>query len=78
MRPPIGRLGRLRAAPWLWIAERIVRAAKVRWDALPPDDRRELGRLVARSRGRTANLTETERARLRLLVRRFMARGGHV
>jgi hypothetical protein len=71
-------MGRLRAAPWLWIAERIVRAAKVRWDAMPPDERRELGRLVARSRGRVTNLTEAERLRLRELVRSFVARGGHL
>lgn len=78
MRPSAGPLGRLRAAPWLWIAERIVRAAKVRWDAMPPDERRELGRLVAKSRGRTANLTMGERERMRALVRSFVARGGHL
>jgi hypothetical protein len=78
MSPSGGPLSRLRAAPWLWIAERIVRAAKVRWDAMPPDERRELGRLVAQSRGRVANLTEAERARLRDLVRSFIAREGHL
>lgn len=78
MSQSVGLLSRLRSAPWLWIAERIVRAAKVRWDSMPPDERRELGRLVTRSRGRVNNLTEAERARLRDLVRSFIAREGHL
>jgi len=67
-------LSRVRGAPTLWAARQILKFAKGRWDALPDGDRKELRRLVRKSRGRRQNLTAPERERLGSIVRAFVKR----
>ena len=61
---------RLRTVPWLVVAE-LAMAARRHWQLLEPAERARLRDLVTRSRGRRANLSETEREDLRYLVRKL-------
>ena len=40
------------------------------WDNLTPSERAEIGRMLRKSKGRAANLTERERSRLWTLVKK--------
>jgi hypothetical protein len=52
------------AAKWIYQRGRVV------WDKYTPAERRRLGELVRKSRGRRANLTEAERRELWELVKK--------
>jgi hypothetical protein len=72
-----GALSRLvsrgRAINWiaLFEAARLVyRHGKRSWDNLTPDERRSLGELIRKSKGRRTNLTEVERERMWDLVKK--------
>jgi hypothetical protein len=76
-----GRLSSLvtrgRAVNWIALyeaAKLIYTHGKQRWDKLTPSERAEIGRMIRKSKGRRANLTERERDRLWALVRKA-ARG---
>lgn len=64
------RIPRVRAVPWLVVAE-LAMAARRHWHLLEPAERARLRDLVTRSRGRRGNLTPDEREDLRYLVRRL-------
>jgi DNA-binding PadR family transcriptional regulator len=73
----IGRIGR-RAVPWarvLAIAAWVVERGREAWYRLTPHERRELQRLVSKSRGRRLNLTERERRDLWRIVRKALGVG---
>jgi hypothetical protein len=58
---------------WAWLLE-VARAApllKGHWDRLTPAERRQLQRLIRKSKGRPSNLTLVERATVRRLVRKL-------
>jgi hypothetical protein len=72
-----GTLGKLvargRAINWIALFEAarfVYRHGKRSWDNLTPDDRRQLGELIRRSKGRRSNLTEVERERMWNLVKK--------
>jgi hypothetical protein len=50
------------------IALELAMVAREHWSRLPPQDRRELGRIVKKSAGRPHNLTPDERRELRRIV----------
>jgi regulator of sirC expression with transglutaminase-like and TPR domain len=62
----------LRRAPALWVAQQILKHGQRRWSRLPERDRRELRRLVAKSKGRLSNLTPRESADLKAIIRSFL------
>ena len=65
-----------RAVNWIALFEAgwfIYKHGKQRWDTLTPDERRRIGELVRKSKGRRSNLTDRERDRLWALVRKAMA-----
>jgi hypothetical protein len=69
--------GRVRAirrtVHWAWLLE-VARAApllKGHWDRLTPAERRQLQRLIRKSKGRPSNLNLVERATVRRLVRKL-------
>jgi hypothetical protein len=62
-----------RTVPWTRLLQ-IARAAplvKRHWDKLAPAERRELQRLVLKSKGRPSNLSTAERLKVRRLVRKL-------
>jgi hypothetical protein len=66
-------VSRGRAINWiaLFEAARLVyRHGKRSWDNLTPDERRSLGELIRKSKGRRTNLTEVERERMWDLVKK--------
>lgn len=66
-------VARGRAVNWLALYETarfVYRHGKERWDSLTPEERRRIGELVRKSRGRRSNLTQRERDRLWELVRK--------
>lgn len=66
-------VARGRALNWLALyeaAKLIYRHGKQRWDNLTPSERAEIGRMIRKSKGRSANLTERERQRLWTLVKK--------
>jgi hypothetical protein len=72
-----GALSRLvtrgRAINWIALFEAarfVYRHGKRGWDSLTPDERRRLGELVRKSKGRRSNLTEAERDRMWDLVKK--------
>jgi hypothetical protein len=65
-----------RAINWIALFEAArftYKHGKQRWDKLTPDERRRIGELVRKSKGRRSNLTERERDRLWALVKKAMA-----
>jgi hypothetical protein len=64
------KLDRLRALPWVALAQVGVLAAR-RWRSLSGKDRARLTRLARASRGRPGNLSAKERAELRSLLRKL-------
>lgn len=67
-------LSLLRGGPALWAGQQILKHAHRRWKDLPEDDRRELTRLVRKSKGRRENLTPAERDEVGRIVRRYIGR----
>jgi len=65
--PRSGRLPRVKAVPWALLLQGAA-AAHRRWRELEEGERRRLGELVRKSRGRPGNLTARERADIRRLV----------
>ena len=68
-----------RALNWLALFEAarfLYRHGKQSWDNLTPDERRRIGELVSKSKGRRSNLTDREREQLWELVKQ--AATGHV
>jgi hypothetical protein len=66
-------VSRGRAIPWLALyesAKLIYTHGKRAWGNLDPKERENLGRLVRKSKGRRANLTEGERSELLSLVKK--------
>jgi hypothetical protein len=61
------RIGRLRALPWAVVLE-VAAVASRHWREIDERDRRRMGELVRKSRGRPGNLSPRERAELRRLV----------
>jgi hypothetical protein len=62
-----------RTVPWTRLVD-IARAApllKEHWDKLAASERRELQRLIGKSKGKPSNLTLVERATVRRLVRKL-------
>jgi hypothetical protein len=74
---PLGWLiTRGRAINWIALFEAarfIYKHGKQRWDNLTPDERRRIGQLVRKSKGRRSNLTDHERDLLWALVKKAMA-----
>jgi hypothetical protein len=66
----------VRAFPWarLLAAARAAVATKRHWDKLTPVERKQLVRLVRKSRGRPSNLSLRERNQLRRLVAKLELR----
>jgi hypothetical protein len=62
------RLPGRKAIPWMLVLEAAM-IAREHWGRLDERDRRELARIVRKSRGRPANLTPDERSELLRLVR---------
>jgi hypothetical protein len=65
-----------RAINWIALFEAgrfIYKHGKQRWDNLTPDERRRIGELVRKSKGRRSNLTDRERDWLWALVKKAMA-----
>lgn len=62
--------GSVKAIPWALLLE-VAMLLRDRWLQLNPHDRDELAELVRKSKGRPANLSERERQRLGLLVRKL-------
>jgi hypothetical protein len=58
---------RLRPVPWLVLLE-LAMVAREHWGRLPDPDRRELARIVRKSKGLPTNLTDAERRELKRLV----------
>jgi hypothetical protein len=72
-----GALSRLvtrgRAINWIALFEAarfVYRHGKRSWDSLTPDERRRLGELIRKSKGRRSNLTEAERTRMWEIVKK--------
>ncbi len=66
-------VSRGRAFNWLALYEVgmfLYRHGKRRWDHLSPDERRRLGELLRKSRGRRSNLSQREQDRLWELVKK--------
>jgi hypothetical protein len=66
-------VARGRSVQWLALyesAKLIYTHGKRLWDNLDPAERQDLGRLVRKSKGRRANLTEGERSQLLSLVKK--------
>lgn len=62
-----------RALNWIALFEAarfLYRHGKQSWDNLTPEERRRIGELVRKSKGRRSNLTERERERLWELVKK--------
>lgn len=62
-----------RAINWIALFEAarfVYRQGKRSWDSLTPDERRRLGELIRKSKGRRSNLTDAERERMWDLVKR--------
>jgi len=57
-----------KAIPWMLVLEAAM-VARDHWGRLEPDDRRELARIVKRSKGLPQNLTAKDRRELMRLVR---------
>jgi hypothetical protein len=68
------KLDRLRALPWVALAQVGVAGAR-RWRSLSSKERGRLTSLARASRGRPGNLSSKERAELRALVRKLDLRG---
>ena len=72
-----GALSRLvtrgRAINWIALFEAarfVYTHGKRSWDNLTPDERRRLGELIRKSKGRRSNLTEDERNRMWEIVKK--------
>jgi hypothetical protein len=66
-------VARGRAVPWLALYETgrlIYRHGKRAWDDLEPSERRRLGELLRKSKGRRSNLSTRERDELWSLVKK--------
>ena len=66
-----------RAVNWIALYEAgrfLYKHGRERWDNLTPDERRRIGELVRKSKGRRSNLTQAERDRMWTLVKKA-ARG---
>jgi hypothetical protein len=61
------KLDRLRAVPWIALAQVAVAIGR-RWHTLSPKERTRLTRLARDSRGRPGNLSSKERGELRGLI----------
>jgi hypothetical protein len=62
-----------RAVNWIALFEAarfVYKHGKQRWENLTPDERRQLGELIRKSKGRRSNLTERERDRMWQIVKR--------
>jgi hypothetical protein len=68
------KLDRLRAVPWLALAQASVAIGR-RWRSLSAKERARLARLARESRGRPGNLSPRQRLELRRLVRKLDLRG---
>ncbi len=78
---PISIATAARRIPWrtvLLVARMAYQRGSAAWVALSPAERRDLRDLVAKSKGRPANLTDRERARIKDLAARALrgARAG--
>jgi transposase len=71
---PGSKLDRLRALPWVAMAQVGMVVAR-RWRALSAKDRARLTRLARASRGRPRNLSAKERAELKWLLRKLDLKG---
>ena len=72
-------VARGRAINWIALFEAarfLYRHGKRSWDNLTPDERRALGELVRKSKGRRSNLTEAERDRMSDMVKKAFTGGG--
>jgi hypothetical protein len=72
-RSPLERIPRREQIPWRELRQRatvVYLWLQAGWTALTPDERREVRRLVAKSRGRPGNLTRDEARRLGRLAGR--------
>ena len=68
---------RVGAVNWIALYEAgrfLYKHGRERWDKLTPEERRRIGELVRKSKGRRSNLTQAERDRLWALVKKA-ARG---
>jgi hypothetical protein len=68
-----GLVSRSRAINWLALYETsklIYKHGRRGWDNLSSSERAEIGRMVRKSKGRRANLTDRERDRLWTLVKK--------
>jgi hypothetical protein len=66
-------VARGRAINWIALLEAarfVYRHGKRSWDNLTPDERRNLGELIRKSKGRRSNLTAVERERMWDLVKK--------
>jgi hypothetical protein len=59
-----------KAVPWMLLLEAAM-IAREHWGFLPENDRRELRRLVAKSKGRPGSLTKHERRELVRILRKL-------
>jgi hypothetical protein len=59
-----------RAIPWMLVLEAAL-VARDLWSRLPADDRSELVRILRKSGGRPANLTDRERSELLRIVKQL-------
>lgn len=66
--------GSVKAIPWALLLE-ISMILRDRWMTLNPHDRAELADIVRKSKGRPSNLTDRERRRLGVLVRKLEPAG---
>ena len=66
-------VARGRALNWVALYEAakfVYGHGKQRWEKLSPSERAEIGRMLRKSKGRSANLTQSERERLWTLVKK--------
>lgn len=64
------KLGRVRSAPWLLLAQAGL-AANKHWKSVPVGDRERIAQLLRQSKGLPGNLSAREREELRLLLGRL-------
>ena len=66
-------VARGRAVNWIALFETarfVYKHGKQRWEHLTPDERRQLGELIRKSKGKRSNLNDTERDRMWRIVKK--------
>lgn len=66
-------VSRGRAINWIALFEAarfVYKHGKQRWEHLTPDERRQLGELIRKSKGKRSNLTDTEQDRMWRIVKK--------